>query len=362
MVDRNSGDGILPLSKNQRQRQDAVVTLSTAGCRRYFFCLAVGLTGAAVSAGVKEQVEAIREKHSLPSLAAAVITDKGLQEWGMAGVPTNSLVLWHLGSNTKAMTAALVGILVEQRRVTWDTRVANIFPKEKKDFHPDYADLTLRQLLAHQGGVRPNLDWWVLHNSGKPIREQRLNAVRQGLSEKPAFPCGSDVLYSNLGYVIVGAIIEQKFNMPWEDAIRRYVFTPLKMRHTGFGVLYEDDVDNAPVLGPAGRVHCTLEDWALFIADQLKGAQGEAGLLKPATYHELHTPAPGKDVALGWFCPERAWGGGRVLTHNGSNTRHYSVAWLAPKKNIAFVACTRQGDDTAAKACDEAVAELVKKL
>ncbi|MCL2105106.1 MAG: beta-lactamase family protein [Kiritimatiellaeota bacterium] len=315
----------------------------------------------ALPMAVQECVEEVREKHGLPSLAAAVITDKGLQAWGMTGVPTNAPVLWHLGSNTKAMTASLVGLLVEQGRISWDMRIADIFPKEKKNFHPDYAAVTVRQLLAHQSGVRPNLDWWALHNSSKPIREQRLEALRQGLAEKPAFPCGSEVLYSNLGYVIVGAVIEQKLNMTWEDAMRRHLFTPLKMKHAGFGELYVGDSDNPPVLGPAGRVHCTLEDWAFFIADQIRGAQGMKGLLKPETYRELHTSVSGKDAALGWFCAERAWSGGGVLTHNGSNTRHFSVAWLAPKKNIAFVACTRQGGDIAAKACDDAVAALVRE-
>jgi len=316
----------------------------------------------AESGAVQACVAAVREKYALPSLAAAVITDKGLHAYSIAGVATNSPVLWHLGSDTKAMTASLVGLLVEQGRVSWDTKIADIFPKEKKGFHPDYAALTVRQLLAHRSGVRPNLDWWALHNTQKPLREQRLDALRQGLAEKPAFPCGSDVLYSNLGYVIAGAVIEQKLNMTWEDAMRRHLFARLKMKHAGFGELYDGDVDNPPVLGPAGRVHCTLEDWALFIADQLCGAQGKAGLLRPATYRELHTPVAGNDSALGWFCAERAWGGGRVLTHNGCNTRHYATAWLAPKRNIAFVACTRQGDDAAAKACDEAVGTLVREM
>jgi len=314
------------------------------------------------SAAVQASVVALREKHALPSLTAAVVTDKGLQAWGMTGVSTNRPVLWHIGSNTKAMTASLVGLLVEQGRMTWDTRLAEIFPKEAKDFHPDYAALTLRQLLAHRGGVRANLDWWALHNTKKPIRGQRLDALRQGLSEKPAFPCGSDVLYSNLGYVIIGAVIEQKLNTTWEDAMRRHLFAPLKMTHGGFGEIFEGDIDNPPVLGPAGRVHCTLEDWAHFIADHLRGAQGQPGLLKPETYRELHTPVADKDSALGWFCAERAWGGGRVLTHNGSNTRHFSTAWLAPKRNIALLSCTHQGDATAAKACDEAVGALATRM
>ncbi|MCL1920293.1 MAG: beta-lactamase family protein [Kiritimatiellaeota bacterium] len=317
-----------------------------------------GAQTAAASAQVHARVAALREKYALPSLAAAVVSDQGLQAWGMTGVDTNSAVLWHLGSNTKAMTASLVGLLVEQGRVSWDTKIADIFPNDAKGFHADYAGLTLRHLLAHRGGVRPNLDWWALHNTQKPIREQRLDAMRQGLAEKPAFPPGSGTLYANLGYVIAGAVIERKLNMTWEDAMRRRLFAPLKMKHAGFGELYAGDVDNAPVLGPAGRVHCTLEDWALFIADQVRGAQGKAGLLRPATYRELHAPVAGGDAALGWFCAERAWGGGRVLTHNGSNTRHFSTLWLAPQRGMAFIACTRQGDDTAAKACDEAVGIL----
>ena len=322
-------------------------------------CLVVATAMTAFSADVTERIEAIRSKHALPSLAAAVITDKGVVARVTTGMATNGPILWHLGSDTKAMTAALVGRLVEKRLVSLDEPIAKFFPREKKDFHPDYAGLTLRQLLAHQSGVKPNLDWWALHNTKKPIREQRLEALRQGLAEKPAFPCGSDVLYSNLGYVIAGVVIEKKLNMTWEDAMRHHLFVPLKMKHAGFGELYDGDIDNAPVLGPAGRVHCTLEDWALFIVDQLRGAQGKAGLLKPETYRELHSPVAGKDAALGWFCAERAWGGGRVLTHNGCNTRHYATAWIAPKKNMAFIVCTRQGDDAAAKACDEAIATLV---
>jgi len=325
------------------------------------FCLSALVLSAGTLAAqtlpIHERVAATRESHALPSLAAAIITSKGIQSSSLTGVSTNTPVLWHLGSDTKAMTASLVGRLVEQRRLSWDTRIAGLFPKEH--FHPDYAELTVRQLLAHRSGVRPNLDWWALHNTGKPLREQRLEALRQALAEKPAFPCGSAVLYSNLGYVIIGAVIEQQLNMTWEDAMRRHLFTPLKMRHAGFGVLDDGDVDNAPVLGPAGRVHCTLEDWALFLADHLRGAQGQAGLLKPATYQALHTPVADGDSALGWFCAERAWGGGRVLTHSGCNTRHFAVVWLAPKLDKAFVACTRQGDDVAAKACDELVGALV---
>jgi hypothetical protein len=116
-------------------------------------------------------------------------------------------------------------------------------------------------------------------------------------------------------------------------------------------------MDNPPVLGPAGRAHMTIESWARFTADQLRGARGEAGLLKPETYKILHTPPLGGDYALGWGTAEREWGGGRVLTHNGSNTMNFAVVWAAPAKDFAVLVCVNQD---AALAADEAADALIK--
>jgi D-alanyl-D-alanine carboxypeptidase len=97
------------------------------------------------------------------------------------------------------------------------------------------------------------------------------------------------------------------------------VFGPLDMKSVGFGGTgtpgqvdqpwghYKDgqpvsgngpSVDNPPVLSPAGRVHCTIQDWARFIADQLRGARGEPPLLQPASYQKLHTPPFEGEYAL----------------------------------------------------------------
>jgi hypothetical protein len=123
---------------------------------------------------------------------------------------------------------------------------------------------------------------------------------------------------------------------------------------------YGPDADNPPVLGPAGRVHCTLADWAKFIADVLRGARGEKALLDPATYRVLLTPPAGGDYAFGWLVADRDWGGGMVLTHTGSNTMNLAVAWLAPLRNFAVLVVTNQGPPAAAKACDEAAGSLIK--
>jgi hypothetical protein len=118
--------------------------------------------------------------------------------------------------------------------------------------------------------------------------------------------------------------------------------------------------DNPPVLGPAGRVHATLPDWSRFIADQLIGAAARPARLRPETYRRLHEPEPGGTAAAGWFATDREWGGGRVLTHNGSNRMNFSVAWLAPSKGFAVIACCNQGGGAADKACDEAASALIE--
>jgi CubicO group peptidase (beta-lactamase class C family) len=121
-------------------------------------------------------------------------------------------------------------------------------------------------------------------------------------------------------------------------------------------------MDNPPVMGPAGRVHCSIQDWARFVQDQLRGARGEPALLKPETYPKLQTPPFGDDYALGWIVAQRGWGGGTVLNHGGDNTMNFANVWVAPKKNFAILVCVNQSGDTAFRASDEAVGDLIKLL
>ena len=291
---------------------------------------------------VTDLLAPICQRRDLPAMAGAVVTSQGLQVLGAVGVrkrgtdvPVTTNDLWHLGSDTKAMTATLAALLVERGKLRWDSTVTEVFPDLAPDFHPDFKAVTLRHLLAHRAGVVPNLNWARIARRGT-LQEQRLEAVKEGLSRKPRSAPGSAYLYSNLGYVIAGAMIERVTDRSWEELMRKEIFAPLKMTSAGFGGLgapgeidqpwghlsggkpvkdHGPAVDNPPVIGPAGTVHCPLPDWAKFIADQLRGLRGEPGLLKPESYQALAKPTFGGDYALGWLAVERAWGGGTVLNH-----------------------------------------------
>ena len=162
--------------------------------------------------------------------------------------------------------------------------------------------------------------------------------------------------------------------------MRDHLFRPLGIQQAGFGGTgtpgkvdqpwpHQSDgspmpnngplVDNPAVLGPAGTVHISLADWARFITAHLIS---DETLLKKTTWQHLHTPTvPGNPYAYGWLALDRPWGG-RVLTHNGSNTMNHSVTWLAPEKGFALMACTNTGADKAAKALDDVAAMLIRVI
>ena len=341
-------------------------------------------------------LEPIRKRHKLPALAAAVILDGKTAATGAVGVrkigdPTPVTVddQFHLGSDTKAMTATLIGKLVERGKLSWDTPLEKALPDLAGEMEPEWRSVTLLQVLQARGGfpeemTPPGKSMLDLHQLPGTRREQRTAYLRMILKQKPAAPAGKKFIYSNAGYVAAGAIAERVMDTPWEELMQREIFQPLGMASAGFGPPgtpgkvdqpWQHYVqngtshplppgplsDNPPMIGPAGTVHCSVGDWAKFAAAHLQGEQGKDGLLKAATLRKLHTPAAGGDYACGWVTAERDWGGGRGLNHAGSNTLSYCTAWLAPKRNFAVLVCTNQGNDAAAQACDDAAVAVIQR-
>ncbi|MBI2388213.1 MAG: beta-lactamase family protein [Deltaproteobacteria bacterium] len=342
---------------------------------------------------LEELLEPIRAANALPALAAAVFSSDGLLAIGAVGArklgdptPVTRDDKWHLGSDTKAMTATLIALDVADAKIAWSTTLAAAFPET---LDAGYRDVTIEQLLQHRGGAPANVPddlWSEMWKAGDP-RALRRAAVLGMLQRAPETTPGTAFLYSNAGYMTAGAALEDATADAWESRMRTRLFAPLAMTTCGFGapatvgnvdqpwghVIKSGKpapiapgrlADNPAALGPAGTVHCSLADWGRFLAVHLRGARGvptSLPALQPAAFEKLHTPPAGGDYALGWIVADRAWGGGTVLTHSGSNTMFFATAWLAPKRDRAFVAVTNLGGEGAAKAVDAAFGPLIAR-
>jgi CubicO group peptidase (beta-lactamase class C family) len=337
---------------------------------------------------VTQALKPIRQKFNVPAMAVAVVTGDGLKFVGVVGVrkrstevPVTLADLWHLGSDGKAMTSTLIARLVERGQLRWDSTLAGVFPDLASQMNPEFQKVTLLQLLSHRAGLPANLN--LAAYSGGDVQALRLRAVQDELANKPESRPGSTYAYSNLGYIIAAAVVEKVTGQPWERVITDEVFQPLQMHSAGFGGTgtpgqidqpwpHTDngqptaengpDMDNPPIMGPAGRLHCSIQDWAKFVQDQLRGARGEPALLKPESYQKLQTPPFGGNYALGWIVVQRGWGGGTVFNHGGDNTMNFANVWVAPRKNFAILVCVNQSGDTASQASDEAVDAMIKLL
>jgi CubicO group peptidase (beta-lactamase class C family) len=328
-------------------------------------------------------LEPIRAKYGVPALGGAIFTSDGIVEMGVTGVrkagttvPVTSDDLWHLGSDTKAMTATLAGTFVAENKLAWDAKVLSFFPEIANDVPAANRDITLSQVLSHHAGLIENLDWRALSVSGS-LPEQRLAAVRLALT-KPAYAPGA-FHYANTDYVVAAAILEKISGKSWEELIRERIFQPLGMSSAGFGgtgTIGQIDqpwphlesgapapfngplADNAELMNPAGRVHVTMADWAKFLEDQLRGGEGLKALLPSEIYVPIQT-AHGDQYGYGWGVVDRPWAGGKALTHAGSNTMNFCVCWLAPNRNFGVLVVSNEGGPQMAKATDEAASALI---
>ena len=340
-------------------------------------------------------METIRKKYDLPALAVVVVKDGKICERDAVGVrkygdttPVTTNDLFHIGSCTKSMTATLAAILIEEKKLRWDTTIAEVLPELKGKMNRQYENVTVEQLLQHRGGVPgepPTAAWlraW--QQKGTPT-EQRRKFIEAVLAAPPEAPPGTKMIYSNQGYSILGVMLEKITGRDYESLITEKLFKPLHMDTAGFGFpgtegkvdqpwghvvrlwkIIPVQEDNPPAVSPAGRVHCSLDDLARFVMFHLR--PGTNGLLNAETVARLHTPPKGVKVkneadnyACGWIVLDRDWAGGTALMHNGSNTMWYIVMWLAPEKNFAVIAATNIDTQRAETACDDAATAMIFK-
>lgn len=282
--------------------------------------------------------------------------------------PVNSQTLFAMASTTKAMTAACLGMLVDERKLRWDDPVTNYLPDFQLYDSAVTRDLRVRDLLTHNAGLG-NADF--LWTSMQIPPDEILHRLRL---LKPAYSLRAGFIYQNIMYAAAGKVIEKASGLPWETFIRRRIFEPLNMRRTQ--ALFRDITDPnrakphvmindtvrvvnsrteegaVDAVGPAGSVWSCPDDlvaWMQCMLDTGRYGNGKV-LLKPATWAELFRPQTmvpdgqfyptqqltkpnWKTYGLGWF--QHDYRGHRVNFHTGSLTGMVAIHGQLPDQKLA---------------------------
>ncbi|MDP3379645.1 MAG: serine hydrolase domain-containing protein [Brevundimonas sp.] len=345
-------------------------------------------------ASVEAALDSVFERYAPVGLGAALVSREGLVASGVRGLrrkdgtePVLTTDAWHLGSNTKAMTAVLFARLVEQGLADWDLKLVDALPCEHD---PAWADVRVVELMQHRAGLRDEDvlgQAWFMTARGDPatLPEQRLAVAKKALASAPGGTPGQ-FQYGNANYMVAAAAMEVITGQDWQALMVEQVFGPLGITSAGFGAPREPaswghleqsgrmvslppshpGSDNPAALGPAGTVHMTLEDYGRFLAVFLNDG---LPLLQPESVARLSQPAEGPPPAYGcgWIVLNQPWASadgttpGRVLAHDGSNTIWYATAAVAPARNLALIAVSNDGK-AGAQACPALLRALIAGL
>ena len=349
-------------------------------------------------------------QYGLPSIAAAVVKDGKIISAGAVGrrreganIPVTINDRFHLGSDTKAMTALLAAMLVEEGKLRWNTTPAEVFPELADKMDQGFRLVTLEQLLSHASGVPSDNEDIVKVFMEAMTKDGNLDDLRywmiQQWSMRPlAFKSGTKFAYSNMGYIIVGAIIERTAGKTWDELITQRIFIPLKLRTAGLGeqsslgridaplghaivggkvkaMLAGPNGDIPPIVGPAGIAHMSILDFAYWAGWNAGEGKRKPNLVKPETMRKLHTPvismperkaaAPGTPAggryALGWGELTVDWAPYPLIYHGGSNEMNLAHIWIDTKRDFAMVTVTNISGPKANEALFKLARELYTK-
>lgn len=317
-------------------------------------------------------IERFRRDTDAPAVLAATIDRDGGFEVEAVGIrrrdePSTVVSIddqVHIGSCGKAMTSALYARLVEAGLAEWGVPLGSLF-NDLSDVDPTWRDVTIDDLLQCRAGIAPNppiTQMRRLHEATEPMAEQRTAAAQTVLSNAANNP--GTFVYSNLSYVVAGAVIDRIAGVPFEEAMRSYVTEPLDMESFGYGapsemaghrptfslgpvVIGKGNVigaehkypDNPALLTPAGRYHLTLHDWARFITVILRNGDG---FLTSDSIERLTTmPTSGSDgFAMGWADAQHSGGS---IAMQGSNTLWSATVFIDEHMTIASLVAVNDG-------------------
>jgi D-alanyl-D-alanine carboxypeptidase len=303
-----------------------------------------------------------------PSLVGAVVRDGRLVWCGsrsmIEGHAPDADTQYRIGSITKSFVAVLVMRLRDEGLLDLNDPLARHLPETAAGSAGTGLDaaglraagrLTVGQLLSHTSGIASETPapWW--ERTPGDLRPELADLLG---ADPVKHPAGRRYHYSNPGFALLGALVEQLRGAPWGEALRAEVLEPLGMGRTtllpqapaagGFAVhpwadvMRPEAVQDTGRMAPAGQLWSTAADlacWAAFLT------AGREGVLNAATLEEMRRPAappdptdPDGGYGLGLQLSRR--GGRQLAGHTGSMPGFLATVWVSPEDSLGAIALT----------------------
>lgn len=319
----------------------------------------------------------IREATKIPAIAISTWQNgkvetavDGIRKMGLPDVATKD-DLWLVGSIGKSMTSTLIGSLIDEGKLSWDSKLGDLLKGiPMKDA---YKDITVEQVMQHIGGIPQDQNF-----TGKQVQdiagtlkdpvEIRASYAKNILNRDPIGKPGERFAYSNAGYALLGHIAERMGKKPFEKLMKERVFDPIGMKSARCGMPGDPGMPSGPgqphghfplesgprpgKLGgsltymavPAGAgVACSIEDLNRYAVWHMRGFLGESVPgMKSATIKRLHTPlrqSGGERYAAGWSIGPVAHG------HNGSDGTFLAEMAFLPEHKLVVVSISNMGNE-----------------
>jgi CubicO group peptidase (beta-lactamase class C family) len=331
-----------------------------------------------LAARLDRLVRDAQTRERLPSVAAA-LARRGEVAWAAAvgladvaaGRDATPDTRYRVGSITKTFTAAAVMQLRDAGLLRLDDRLG--------DHLPGLAHLqpTLRRLLSHLSGIQREPPGEIWETLQPPDREEFLASLAEAESVLPA---GLAWHYSNLGFALLGEVVERVSGLPYRRYVEERLLAPVGLSGTGWeadeasavgylAAAYDDSVSVEPPVdlsgtSASGQLWSTVADltrWGSFLASP------DAGVLRPESAEEMRS-------VLVMAEPERwtvAWGlglglyrrGDRIFAgHDGAMPGHLAAFSFRPQEHIAVAVLTNAGAAADPQALALSLAEAALEL
>jgi len=290
----------------------------------------------------------------------------------------------NIGSVSKLLTATAIMKLVEEGKLDLDAPVSTYIPEFAPRSSAEFKSrVTVRMLLNHQSGLESDgfYDFFLGYNKPEDAEHSYRRVVDavnlSGMVREPY----TIFSYCNMGYSLLGVILERLHGTDFQTAVDDLVFNPMGMNDSTFIIDQVDDERMAsgysngkevsiPYIRdmPAGSLNTCAKDMGLYLRNILSTYKNNTGLLERDTLLEMFTPSNESvsndldfKIGLGWWIVDLdVLPGEYILGHGGDLPPFHSLLAVLPERDLAVFIMVNSVDGVGSFSLTDILAQAVR--